>query len=114
MTEKHIDILKDFHELLQRCCSLEDSLLRNLGALNCVKHQENYVKEDFEESKKKLLVLKEKTCTVEKTTDAIAKKCINQARNLQELEERFSQTMEIYEKNRESIKQVVGSMKKEG
>lgn len=108
MTEKHVDILKDFHELLQRCCSLEDSLLRNLGALNCVKHQETDVKDDFGESKKKLLVLKEKTCTLEKTTDAIENKCINQARNLDELEERFSKIMAIYEKKKETLKQVIG------
>lgn len=84
--------------------------MKNVNLLNDIKHEAN-AKEDYEESKKKLSILSQKTGELEKTTDVIKKVAFNRAKNLQELEQRYLKSLDIYEKNKEKFKRLMDDLK---
>ena len=106
--EKPNDILKEFHEILQRCCKLEDTLLRNVGMLNCIKNNEGNASKDLEQNQEKLRVLTQKTDALESEMNKLtAKNFSSEGIDLEGLERRCSKTVEIYEKNKEKFQQLL-------
>lgn len=113
MAEKPNDILKDFHEILQRCCKLEDTLLKNVGLLNCIKNNEGNATKELEKSQEKLQDLTQKTDALESDMNKLKAKALSEWEGLHELEERCSKTVEIYEKSREKFQQLLQEIEQE-
>lgn len=112
--EKPNDILKDFHEILQRCCQLEDTLLKNVGLLNCIKNNEASSSKDLEKSQAKLQVLTQKTDALESDMNKLtAKDFQSKEIDLQKLEKRCEKTVEIYEKSKETFRQLLQEIEQE-
>lgn len=112
--QKTQDVLKEFHEILQRCCKLEDTLLNNVGLLNCIKNGEADASKDLEKSQQKLQALRQKTEALEsKMNNVTAKDFRSRRTDLQGLEKRCENTVQIYEKNKEKLGQLLKEIEKE-
>ena len=113
MAEKPNDILNDFHEVLQRCCKLEDTLLKNIGLLNCIKNNELTATKDLEKSQEKLQILTQKTNDVEQEMCNCKGMVLQRGEDLKALEERCSKTVNVYEKNKEKFQQLLEEIERE-
>ena len=112
--EKSNDMLKDFQEILQRCCKLEDTLLRNVGLLNCIKNNEATASKDLEKNQERLQVLKQKTEVLESEMNKSKAKDLNKkGEDLKGLEKRRAKTLEIYEKSKENFEQLMQDIEKD-
>lgn len=115
MAEKPNDnILKDFHEILQRCCKLEDTLLRNVELLNCMKNSKASAAKDLENDKEKLLVLRRKTNALESEMKKLTTNdFVNGESDLESLKKRCARTEKIYEKSKEKFQQLLQEIEEE-
>lgn len=113
MAEKSNDILKGFHEVLQRCCKLEDTLLKNVELLNCIKNNEASETKEVEKSQEKLQDLTQKTDALESEVNKLKAKDLSEWEGLNALEERCSKTVEIYEKSKEKFQQLLQEIEQE-
>ena len=113
--QKTHDVLKEFHEILQRCCKLEDTLLNNVGLLNCIKNGEADSSKDLEKSQQKLQALRQKTEALEsKMNDVgLAENFLSGGIDLQGLEKGCENTVQIYEKNKKKFEQLLKEIEME-
>ena len=113
--QKTHDVLKEFHEILQRCCKLEDTLLNNVGLLNCIKNGEADASKDLEKSQQKLQALRQKTEALESKMNGVglAKDFLSGGIDLQGLEKRCENTVQIYEKKKKKFEQLLKEIEME-
>lgn len=102
--EKPDDILKEFHEILQRCCQLEDTLLKNVGLLNCIKNNEANSPKDLKQNQEQLKILTQKTDTLTSEMSKLTTKVfLCKKADLQSLEKRRAKAEEVHEKSKEKF-----------
>ena len=118
MAEKSVpetrDVLKEFHQILKRCCKLEDTLLENVGLLNCIKNGEVDASKELEKSRENLQALRQKTDALDsKMKKLTAKDFLSKGIDLEGLEKRCTDTTKIYEQNKEKFEQLLKEIEKE-
>ena len=110
MAEKSVakpnDILQEFHEILQRCCKLEDTLIKNAGMLNCIKNDANAFK-DMEKIEVKIQDLTQKTHALESEKNRITAKDFQEGIDLEDLEKRCAKLAEVCANSKEKFQQLM-------
>jgi DNA repair ATPase RecN len=111
MAEKSVtkpnDILQEFHEILQRCCKLEDTLIKNVGMLNCIKNNDANSCKDLENIEMKMQDMRQKTDALESEQNKLTAKDLQKGTDLEDLKKRCAKSADICEKSKENFRQLM-------
>lgn len=105
-------IYHDFKEVLQRCCDLENTLLKNVHLLNCIKNKEEFAMEQLEKSEKDFETVRKSTetlkCEIDEN-DVESERLIDR----KNLRQRLENTQKLYEKSKAVFQQLLQEIEPE-